>query len=93
MKDGFDRGAKATHVVNTNQRDDHLRRLAGAGIHTAAAQKRGRFELRTDTDMYLRDGRFDQDRVLEVFEQLASGNATDRRHRQCTASLTVKRTA
>ena len=30
----------------------------------------------------LRDGRFDQDRILEAFKQLASGNAKDRRRRQ-----------
>jgi len=47
-----------------------------------AAQQSGQFELRTNTETYLRDGRFDQDRILEVFEQLASGNAKDRRQRQ-----------
>ena len=30
----------------------------------------GQFELRTNTETYLRDGRFDQDRMLEVFEQI-----------------------
>jgi hypothetical protein len=34
----------------------------------------GQFELKTNTDAYLRDGRFDKDRMVEVFEQLASGN-------------------
>jgi MEDS: MEthanogen/methylotroph, DcmR Sensory domain len=75
MKDGFDRGEKAIHVVNSNQRENHLRRLAAAGIDTAAAEQRGQFELRRNTDTYLRDGHFDQDRMLAVFEQLASGNA------------------
>jgi hypothetical protein len=32
-------------------------------------------ELRINTEVYLPDGRFDQDRMLQVFEQLASGNA------------------
>src|SRR5437879_349856 len=41
----------------------------------AAGQASGQFELRTNVETYLRDGRFDQDRMLEVFEQLASGNA------------------
>jgi hypothetical protein len=52
--------------------------LAGAGIDTAAARKSGQFELLTNNEAYLRDGRFDQDRMLEVFEQLASGNARGR---------------
>jgi len=75
IKDGFDCGDKAVHVVNPDQRDDHLQRLAAAGIDTAAAQQSGQFELRTNTDVYLRDGRFDQDRMLAAFEQMASGNA------------------
>jgi MEDS: MEthanogen/methylotroph, DcmR Sensory domain len=76
MKEGLDCGDKAIHVVNPDRRDDHMRRLAAAGIDTAAAEARGQLELRTNTDAYLRDGRFDQERMLAVFEQLASGNAT-----------------
>jgi len=75
IKDGFERGDKAIHVVNPNQRGDHLQRLSAAEIDTAGAQQRGQFDLRTNTETYLRDGRFDQDRMLEVFEQAASGNA------------------
>jgi len=75
IKDGFECGDKAVHFVNPDQRRDHLQRLAAAGIDSTAAQQSGQFELRTSTEAYLRDGRFDQDRMLEVFEQLASGNA------------------
>src|ERR1700693_3116796 len=75
IKDGFECGDKAVHVVNPEQREDHLQRLAGVGIDTTATEQSGQFELRTNTEAYLRDGRFDQDRMLEVFEQLASGNA------------------
>jgi MEDS: MEthanogen/methylotroph, DcmR Sensory domain len=75
IKDGFACGDKAIHVVNPDRRCDHLQRLTAAGIDPKAAQERGQFELKTNTDAYLRDGRFDQDRMLEVFEQLASGNA------------------
>ena len=75
IKDGFDRGDKAIHVVNPDQRRDHLQRLAAVGIDPAAAEQSGQLELRTNTETYLRDGRFDQDRMLEVFEQAASGNA------------------
>jgi hypothetical protein len=75
IKDGFECGDKAVHVVNPDQHTNHLQRLAEAGIDTTASQQSGQFELRTNTETYLRDGRFDQDRMLEVFEQLASGNA------------------
>lgn len=75
IKDGFECGDKAVHVVSPNQRDDHLQRLAAAGIDVAAAGQSGQFELRINTEAYLRDGHFDQDRMLEAFEQMASGNA------------------
>ena len=32
-------------------------------------------KLLTNTEAYIRDGGFDQDRMLEAFEQLASGNS------------------
>jgi hypothetical protein len=75
IKDGFESGERAVHVVNPDQRGLHLQRLAAAGIDPAAVQASGQFELRTNTETYLLDGRFDQDRMLQVFEQLASGNA------------------
>ena len=75
ITDGFECGDKAVHVVNPDQRRDHLRRLMAAGIDLTAAEQSGQFELRTNTEAYLRDGRFDQDRMLQVFEELASGNA------------------
>ena len=75
IKDGLTSGDKAVHVLNPEQRLDHLQRLTAAGIDPAAAQQSGQLELRTNTEVYLPDGRFDQDRMLAVFEQLASGNA------------------
>jgi hypothetical protein len=75
IKDGFECGDKAVHVVNPDRRPDHLQRLAGAGIDTAAAQQSGQLEVQINTEVYIRDGRFDQDRMLAAFEQMASGNA------------------
>jgi hypothetical protein len=77
IKDGFERGDKVIHVVSSGQRCDHLQRLTAAGIDPAAAQQSGQFELRTNTEAYLRDGRFDQDRMLEVFEELASNTVRE----------------
>src|ERR1700723_12842 len=78
IKDGFECGDKAVHVVNPNQRQDHLQRLAAAGIDSATAEQNGQLEVWINTEAYLRDGRFDQDRMLEVFKQAASGNAKGR---------------
>jgi MEDS: MEthanogen/methylotroph, DcmR Sensory domain len=75
IKDGLECGDKAVHVVNPDQRLDHLQRLAAAGIDAATAQQTGQLEVRTTTETYLREGRFDQDWMLAAFEQMASGNA------------------
>src|SRR6202050_2219528 len=66
IRDGFECGDKAVHVVNHDQRCGHLQRLAAAGIDPSAAEQTGQFELLINTETYLRDGRFDQDQMLEV---------------------------
>jgi hypothetical protein len=78
IKDGFTCGHKAVHVIDPQQQQAHLARLAGAGIDTVAAAREGQLELLATTETYLRDNRFDADRMLEVFTALASGNATHR---------------
>jgi hypothetical protein len=75
IKSGFQCGHKAIHVVNPDQRQDHLQRLADAGIDAAVAEPSGQLEVRINTEVYLPDGRFDADRMIAVFEQLASGNS------------------
>ena len=74
IKDGFECGDKAVHVVNPDQRHDHLERLATVGIDITAAEESGQLELRTNVETYLRDGRFDPGRMLEVFEHLVTDN-------------------
>ena len=75
IKDGFECGDKAVHIVSPNRRSDHLKRLAAVGIDSTAVEQSGQLELLNNTETYLRDGCFDQDRMLEAFEELASGNA------------------
>ena len=64
IKDGLKAGDKAVHVLNPEQRQDHLQRLSAADIDPAAAQQSGQLELRVNSEVYLPDGRFDQDRML-----------------------------
>jgi len=75
IKDGFHLGHKAIHVVNPDQHQDHLQRLAEAGIDAAAAQQSGQLDVRINSEVYLPDGRFDADRMISAFERLASGNS------------------
>src|ERR1700726_4355582 len=57
IKDGFERGDKAIHVLSPDQHRDHLQRLAGIGIDSTAVQRSGQFELRSSTETYLQNGR------------------------------------
>jgi hypothetical protein len=70
IKDGFECGHKAFHVVDPKLRDEHRQRLTSAGIDVAAAEQSGQFDLRPWGDVYLRDGRFDKDRMLGLLAKV-----------------------
>jgi hypothetical protein len=73
IKEGFERGEKAFHIVDPKLREEHLRRLELAGIDVAAAEQGGRFELRNWADAYLRDGHFDQESMLALIQEVLEG--------------------
>jgi hypothetical protein len=66
IKEAFDLGHKAIHIVDPNLRNDHRSRLGHAGIDIAKAEKSEQFELCDWTDSYLRDGSFNKDRMLAL---------------------------
>jgi hypothetical protein len=73
IKDGFECGEKAVHTIDPTRRDDHLRRLASAGIDVAATRQTGQLELRDWGNTHLRNGRFDQDVTLALFADIVKG--------------------
>jgi hypothetical protein len=76
IKDGFDQGDKAFHLVDPEGREEHLSRLAEAGINVQEAMGIGQLEVRPWQDGPLHGGRFDQDTWLASFERvLQSGPA------------------
>src|SRR6202158_143653 len=70
IKDGFDRGDKAFHLVDPEQREEHLRRLAEAGINVHRAIDTGQVEVRRWQDAYLRGDHFDQNAMLALMEEV-----------------------
>jgi len=79
IKEGFERGEKAFHIVDPELREDHLKRLADAGIDVDQAMATGQLEVRRWQDAYLCDDRFDQDAMLALLDELlgsgvAAGN-------------------
>ena len=75
IKDGFERGDKAFHIVDPALQEDHLKRLAEAGIDVEQATGSGQLELRRWQDAYLRDDRFDQDAMLALIEEVLQSGA------------------
>jgi hypothetical protein len=76
ITEGFEQGDKAFHLVDPERREDHLRRLADAGVKVQEVMGTGQLEVRPWQDGPLRGERFDQETWLTAFEQvLQSGPA------------------
>jgi len=75
FKDGFDRGDKATHIVDPEKREEHLKRLAEAGINVQQAMDTGQLELRPWREAYLRGDWFDQDAAVALIEEILQSGA------------------
>ena len=70
IREGIERGEKGFHIVDPMLLDDHFQRLEQGGIDARAAEKRGQLVVRRWQDAYLRDGQFDQDRMLALIQEV-----------------------
>jgi hypothetical protein len=75
IAEGLGRGDNGYHIVDPDLREDHRRRLAEAGIPVAEAERDGRLEIKAWQDAYLREGHFDQERMLALIEQVLEAGA------------------
>src|SRR6201987_5090732 len=75
IKDGFEHGEKSFHIVNPELKDQHLKRLAEAGINVQEAMDTGQLEVRRWQDSYLRGDYFDQDAMLALIEEVLQSGA------------------
>ena len=73
IREGFDHGDKGFHIVSEGHRPEHRRRLREAGVEVDEAERTGQLEVRRWEDAYLRDGRFDQERMLALIEEVLQG--------------------
>jgi hypothetical protein len=76
VRDGFDRGERAYHILPSQYRGEHLEQLRSAGIDVAAAERRGQLEMVTPEETYLRDGRFNKDAMLALIQEALESGAT-----------------
>jgi hypothetical protein len=88
VKEGFGQGDKAFHIVEDGHRPEHRRRLEQVGIDVPAAERAGQLEVRRWEDAYLREGRFDQNRMLALIEDvLRDGKARGFRLTRLVANM------
>jgi hypothetical protein len=70
VKEGLDAGDKTFQIVDKDYRVERLRRLQDRGVDTAAAEQNGQLEIRPWEGAYLRGGRFDQQAMLALIEEV-----------------------
>lgn len=76
IKEGFEQGDKAFHIVKEDHRPEHRGRLRQAGIAVDEAENQGQLEICRWEDAYLREGHFDQMRMLALIEQVLQAGKT-----------------
>jgi hypothetical protein len=70
IKEGLERKERAFHIVDPERRADHLGQLQANGIDTAAAERDGQLEVRVWHEAYLREGHFDQNRMVALIQEV-----------------------
>ena len=76
VRDGLERGERAYHVLPARYRQEHLDQLRSAGIDVRAAQQRRQLEVATPEEVYLRNGRFSKEAMLEVIQEALKAGPT-----------------
>jgi len=76
IRDGLERGERAFHVLDPENRAPHLAHLRGAGIDVDAAQGSGQLEVRAPQETYLRGGCFDKDAMLALIQEVLEAGLT-----------------
>jgi len=69
IKEGFEKGDRAFHVVDPKHRAGHLRRLEREGIDVASAETNGQLEVRRWHEAYIEGDYFDQYRMIETIKE------------------------
>jgi hypothetical protein len=77
IREGIERGERAFHIIDPRLIDDHLARLRRAGVDVDGAQSRRQLVVKRWQDAYLRDDRFEQDRMLALVEEALSAGPAE----------------
>ena len=74
FKEGYERGEKLFHIVDSRLHSEHLCACREFGIDVDAAQATGQLEVRHWEDAYLKDGYFDGERMIGILEEVLEAN-------------------
>ena len=77
MLEGLLAGDTAIQILDKDHRAERIRRLSEHGIDTEDAEQNGQLDVRTWEDAYLQPGRFDQDAMIAMLQEL--GTSGERR--------------
>jgi hypothetical protein len=75
LKEGMDRGEKTFYVSNPRMHAHIFQELSHAGIEVIVAERRGQLEVKKSAEVYIRDGRFDQDATLALIQEILNKGA------------------
>jgi hypothetical protein len=70
ISEGFAAGDRAVHIVDAAKRQQHVQKLSAAGIDAEQTQTTRQLEVRRWEDAYLRDGYFDQQKMLALIQEV-----------------------
>jgi hypothetical protein len=76
-KEGFERGEKVFQIVDPEHLPERMRRLEEVGISPAMAHRPGQIEFRVWEEAHLRGGRFDQEAMMTLLEEVLAGAKAD----------------
>jgi hypothetical protein len=75
MKEGIDAGDRAVYILDKHQRAERLQRLADTGVDMALIEESGQLEVRAWENAHLKGGRFDQNAMIALLENVAKAGA------------------
>ena len=76
IREGFEYGDRAFHIVDAEHRQEHLRRLTESGIDVATTEPTGQLAVLPWEEAYLRGGHFDQLAMLRLIEDVLQDGKT-----------------
>ena len=72
VREGYERGERIVLLLDDAERNEREARLTAEGMDADEAQRTGDLEIMTWGDAYLRDDRFNADRMLELVKEILS---------------------